>query len=426
MTEPSSRRLVPPGTIRIAAALLLVLMSLGCGEGSDQLPVAGDRSSIALDSISDELGRTLAIEDGLQRVEELARLLQRIPKTSDAAELIVGAIDESRLDRGDIELVLVVGWWTAFAPMDAFNWTRGAWRAEHPRLIYAVLRSMARRDPQTAVDAYHSVQVGQDGFAIYLQPIIVGWHESGNPGLVQFILSQPSGQLQQLALGTLARRQVLALGPEKSIEWAEQITSGEGGATFERQVLQRIASSIAELEPESAAEWVERLVKEEGASETLLRRVSGRWSRRDPIAAFAWLARFESSSHQRQAVSQTYNLWRGRAPAEAEAWLLSQGDAIGTWLAPATLALVKARSNYAIQHPDAAVDWDQQLALAMRIVEPTDRWAAVAHLCRVWIARDEAATVAWMETNAVPETFRTKILSVLKKEGMKPRDETGA
>ena len=213
---------------------------------------------------------------------------------------------------------------------------------------------------------------------------------------------------------------MLSLGPEKAIEWAEDIV-GDQGATFERQVFQRIASSIAELEPEAAAAWVEGLVKEKGASETLLRRVSGRWARRDGAAAMTWLGRFASSDHQQQAVSQTFNLWKGREPEVAQAWLAEQGDARFTTLGPATAALIKSRVNRAKTDPSIEIDWLGDLATAEQVADKEISYGLMTQIGRLWMERDESAARIWLASAGLPETYQRKIEAAAMKEGMVPR-----
>jgi hypothetical protein len=357
--------------------------------------------------------------DRLAGIEALAALMQRLPKTPEVAQQVASAIDASSLDRGDIELVLIAEWWTPFDPDGALAWSMTHWRAEHPRITYAVLRSMARIDPQRAVDAYLEMNVDRETYGSRLQPIIVGWHESEKPGLTSFITSQPSSELQQLALATLCRMQVLSLGPQAAADWAETVAASEDEA-LSRQISQRTASSIAEIDPAFAATWVERLIREEGASETLLRRVAGRWGRRDPVAAMDWLSGFAPTAHQQQALSQTFNLWLARAPDEAERWLLAQNERIGTTVAPATLQLIKRRAGMAQALPEEPVDWTRNLDLALQIEDQEMRWGAVTYLTRVWIKRDEPSATAWIEAHSVPETYRRKIMGAAGQEGMKP------
>jgi hypothetical protein len=384
-------------------SLMLIAFLLGCGDRVDS-PADGP---IPAGPIREEVRRILLLDDRLERIEELAGLLRVIPENEATAEDVIAAYQSAFLDRGDIELVLIVEWWVGFDADSTLAWARGSWRADHPRIAYAVHRALARRDPQAAVDAYYGSKGGRfPNYAVSLQPVIVGWFESGRPGLMTFILSLPDDSLRQQALGTFARLQVLKLGPEEAIRWADQEVQGQD-ETVTRHIRQRIAAAIAELEPRIAAEWV-RLLVEDGASETLLRRVAGRWSQRDAPAAFAWLGEFEPSPHQRQAVTQTFAGWHIRQPDEAEQWLLSQGEAISTSLAPATVELMKSVGERSLLEPEFEPDWQKNLEIALRIEDPEQRWTAVLFLCRAWVQRDSAVANAWMESNDVPELYRTK------------------
>jgi hypothetical protein len=392
----------PLGLSRLVG-LILIAFLLGCGDRAD----SPTDSPIPMGPILDEVQRILLLDDRLERIEELAGLLRVIPENEASARDVIGAYQSAFLDRGDIELVLIVEWWVGFDADSTVTWARGSWRADHPRIAYAVHRALARRDPQAAVDAYYGSKGGRfPNYAVSLQPVIVGWFESGRPGLMTFILSLPDDSLRQQALGTLARLQVLKLGPDEAIQWADQAVQGQD-KTVTRHIQQRIAAAIAELEPRIAAEWV-RLLVEDGASETLLRRVAGRWSQRDAPAAFAWLGEFEPSPHQRQAVTQTFAGWHLREPDEAERWLLSQDEAMSTSLAPATIELMKSTANRSLLEPEFQPDWQKNLEIALRIEDSDQRWTAVLFLCRAWVQRDSAVANAWMESNDVPKLYRTK------------------
>lgn len=355
----------------------------------------------------------LAIPDRLDRVERLSAYLQSAPQTETAVAEILDGYQLSYMDRGDIELVLLLEWWARFDPEGAFDWTRQDWRAEHPRLSYALLRAVARDDPQKGVDLLLESRGGRfTEYAVTLQPVIVGWSESGEPGVLKFILSQPDTNLRQKALGTYARLMTFKLGPEQAIAWADELSEGRS-ETFARHLRQRVAASIAEMEPEMAANWVGQLVRQ-GASETLLRRIAGRWGRRDPVAALTWLEEFEPTSHQQQAVSQTYAGWYGRSPDEAESWLLAQGDAIGTHLAPAVMQIMKSREGKLKRDPDFELDWEENLNLALQIQNEPQRWGAVLFICRGWMRRDPESANAWMQENGVPETYQLKARAVLE------------
>ena len=395
----------PRRAIQFVSIMLVAVLATvsGCGDQND----GRTNDVIPMGPVSDETHRILLLDDRLVRVEELSRLLQALPQTEESAQDVIAGYQSAFLDRGDIELVLIVEWWIRFDAENALAWTKRSWRADHPRLGYAARRALARRDPQAAVDAYHSSKGGRfPSYAVNLQPIIVGWFESGRPELMKFILSLPDNNMRQQALGTLARLQVLKLGPEKAVQWADQAVQGQN-ETLTRHMRQRIAASIAELEPAVAAEWVRQLI-EQGASETLLRRVAGRWSRRDPPAAFAWLGEFEPSSQQRQAVTLTFAGWYVREPDEAERWLFNQEEAMYTSLAPATVRLMKAKAERALLEPEFEPGWEESLEVALQIEDADQRWEAVAFLSRAWVQRESAVANAWMESNEVPELYRTK------------------
>ena len=395
----------PRRAIQFVSIMLVAVLATvsGCGDQND----GRTNDVIPMGPVSDETHRILLLDDRLVRVEELSRLLQALPQTEESAQDVIAGYQSAFLDRGDIELVLIMEWWIRFDAENALAWTKRSWRADHPRLGYAARRALARRDPQAAVDAYHSSKGGRfPSYAVTLQPIIVGWFESGRPDLMTFILGLPDTNLRQQALGTLARLQVLKLGPEKAIQWANQAVLGQD-ETATRHIHQRIAASIAELEPGVAADWVRKLI-EQGASETLLRRVAGRWSRHDAPAAFAWLGEFEQTSHQRQAVTQTFAGWYIRSPEEARRWLLDQGEATSTSLAPATIELMKATAERSLIESEFESDWEANLEIALRIEDPDQRWTAVLFLCRAWVQRDATVANAWMESNGVPELYREK------------------
>lgn len=393
----------PSGIVEFVTLMLVTLVFAACVDQND----ASIDDTLPMGPIANEVGRILRLEDRLERVEELAGLLRNLPQNEKSAQDVIAAYQSGFIDRGDIELVLILEWWIHFDAEDALRWARGSWRADHPRILYAASRALARRDPQAAIDAYHSSKGGRfPSYAVTLQPIIVGWFESGRSDLMKFILSLPENSLRQQALGTLARLQVLKLGPANAIQWADQAVQGQD-ETVTRHLRQRIAASIAEMDPSVAADWVRQLV-EQGASETLLRRVAGRWSRRDAPAAFAWLSEFEQSPHQRQAITLTFASWYLREPNEAKRWLLSQEEAMTTSLAPATVQLMKSTADRSLLEPEFQPDWQKNLEIALEIEAPDQRWTAVLFLCRAWVQRDSAVANAWMESNGVPEIYRTK------------------
>ena len=149
----------------------------------------------------------------LERNRDLAALLIDAPK--EAAPAIAGAFKDVFSEWGDNELVLLAEWWGPLDPEAAYAWGLADWRARHPRFLYALMRSVARQDPQAAIALYRTyppaIAAFKQDYPMELEGIVTGWYESGKPGLVEFLVSQPTPSLQQQTLGTFARLKVLEL-----------------------------------------------------------------------------------------------------------------------------------------------------------------------------------------------------------------------
>ena len=127
--------------------LFLLLVPVGCDQAT--APTSDSEASIA-----ERTNRILLLEDQLERIAQLARLIQGLPQTSEAAHAAIQGYEKVLIDRGDIELVLIADWWAGFDADGALVWSQAAWLARHPRIKQTVTRSIARQDPQRAVDEF--------------------------------------------------------------------------------------------------------------------------------------------------------------------------------------------------------------------------------------------------------------------------------
>ncbi len=377
---------------------LCILALVGCGEPAGPPPEG--------EGLTAEIQRVLEIDDRLESIEQLAGLLRRLPRTAESADRVLEGLDRRVADRGDLELVLVAEWWVSFDADAALEWGRRSWIARHPRVQYAMTRTLARIDPKRAVAGFRGRADGSD-YAETLQPIVVGWHESGEPGLVEYVQRLPSEKLQQMSLGTLTRLKVLDLGPDGAAEWAEQTVAGQP-ESFRRFVIQRVATAMTEVDPQKASVWVAKLLGE-GETETLLPRVARRWSREDPQAALDWLRGIPPGKFQKQAVGQSFGRWFENDPQGSVSWLMAQGDDVGGIFAPATYHLIKTRADRTDRQPDYEVDWEENLELAMRIEDPELRWGAATRINQVWIRRDPEASRAWIASHDMPAGYVAKV-----------------
>ncbi len=386
-----------------ALALALGIGVLGSCGSSERVSPSGD--------IGTRVEAILRNPNVLERNRDLAALLLDAPK--EAAPAIAGAFKDVFSEWGDNELVLLAEWWGPLDPEAAYAWGLADWRARHPRFLYALMRSVARQDPQAAIALYRTyppaIAVYKQDYPMELEGIVTGWYESGKPELIEFLVSQPTPALQQQTLGTFARLKVLELGARGAIEWAEQAAREDVSGNTSRYVLQRIAASVGEVDGPLAAEWAERQVAL-GESVTLIQRVAARWVRREPERTMEWLSKFDPLNNDYQmAVDMTFRDWNQLNLAGARAWLDSKGDERFGWLAPATGTALRFQAYGWQQSRDLAADWTGALDTALKLPERAGlKWGTAAVITSFWLNRDAAAAEAWMKSAGMPEAFQIK------------------
>src|SRR5262249_35295283 len=159
----------------------------------------------------------------LDRGFRWSALLEAAPP--DALPGLRDAIASAPLDVGDPEVVTFAMWWARFDPRAALEWTRTEWRAQSSLVVGSVFRIWAHSDPEAAFAFIGQVPEFHNNAAI--DATIVGWHESGKPGLLERVASQADGVFRQRLAESLARRLVLALGTEGALHQTEAIADPE-------------------------------------------------------------------------------------------------------------------------------------------------------------------------------------------------------
>jgi hypothetical protein len=389
------------------ALALSIGAGLGCGAPDAAAPTRskGGRD-IQLWGVAAEVREILLQPDALVRAEALAALFQALEP--EALEQVRDAYDSVFLDLGDLELELLAEWWTRFDPESAFEWTSSSWQASHPRVVHAVMRGWARRDPEGALRAAEQQPV----YSIrrpMVHAVLAGWEESGKPGAFEYVQALPQGQDRQRALYVLARRKVLRDGVEAAFRWAEAQPDGDG--QFKLNLFRRVASSAAEVEPERAAAWAAEHAGGPSGN-GLPRRVGTRWAKRDPETAMRWLSTLEPGPNRNDGVQETYRTWLRFGFQDAFAWLPSQP--LEPWLDPAVALYAQVLAPTA---PREALDW------AHRISDEELRWPTVGRVWRVWALADEAAANAWLAQAELPDFYRERIPQI--PEGMRRMAELG-
>jgi hypothetical protein len=354
--------------------------------------------------VAGTVAEILAQADPLQRAAGLGEVLPRLG--ADAAPAGASAFDAARLDQGSPELLLLAHWWARLDPEAAFRWTRSDWRADDARVIAAVVRAWAHRNPQAALGAARGLSYPEQA-QVALDAAISGWDESGQGGLDAWVqgLSDPIDR--QRVGEILARRKVISQGAEKALEWADAIED----PTFREEMRGRVAGAAALDAPAVAAAWAEpRIVAAAEAGERptgLPRRIGTRWSRSDPKAAMAWLSRLPPGGDRDDGVIESMRIWLGRDPGDARQWVEVLEPE--RWNEPARA--LYARGLLAQEDPERA------LALVAGFEDPDLRDYHTTVIARAWLARDRAAADAWLQQADIPEAVKRRAYMVSNRAG---------
>jgi hypothetical protein len=347
--------------------------------------------------------KILTDDDPLRRAAELARLLQRAEP--EALPAIREAYEEAPLDGGDLELVLLGSWWAGFDPQAAVAWTSTEWRANYASVLMAVFRTWARREPRKALARARELRFRVQR-EMSVQAAYVGWDESGQPGLLEFIRALPEPAERQAATEVLARRRVVTLGPEGALRWAEALPEGNDG--FRVIASARVASAASELDPAVAAAWAEPLITAGNERPSgLARRVATRWVWRDPEAAMAWLATLPPGKDRNDGVTEAFRDWMSRERAAAVGWI--EARSMEPWLEPAFGLYARLISR---ERPQEALE------VVGRISDEELRNRTTTLVARLWLANDPEAAEAWLTQADIPDDVR-------KRAYMRPRRPQG-
>jgi hypothetical protein len=358
------------------------LLASGCSDTSQDI----QRGKAAPDDPAGRIEAILRETDELRRVADLADLLTTLPP--EALESVRGSFERVFFDRGDTELALFANWWARFDPIAAFYWSQYSFRGDYPRVKAAVVRAWARRDPQAAAGASNDPRFR--AFELLqlelMDSVVVGWFESGEPGLVEYVAGIEEIRLRMRALRALTRARVLRDGPEESLRWAQ--AQPDLGKSFKLNLLQRWVMAAAAIDPEFAAAQAEGLIEGRG-SQQMLSIVADSWVRwGDPGEALKYLTGLEAKQAIRSAVGEAMQRWYKSDPEAALAWIR---DSPPGPLLDVQIAVVGRSLRDRVD-----VDWPSTLALLTRIERKETRESLMTWAVAFWLVDDEPSAEAWL------------------------------
>ncbi|MEE3328584.1 MAG: hypothetical protein VX252_14695 [Myxococcota bacterium] len=360
-----------------------------------------------------ELIEILKESDPLERARLLAPKLQSL-SPADLPQA-VAAYQDVFFEIGDFEFQLLGSWWARFDPENAIVFGRDYWDAAGAPFGRAVIREWASTSPDEAMQ-YAIINTNADDFFPYINSVITGWDESGQPGLYDAVRQMGSGHQRQRALMQIAERRTRRDGVDSVIEWVESMPrSSMRDAHMHGQALVRVARAVTNVDPQRAAALAEKYVLAPKPYPVhMAAAVSKKWIHQDPEASMAWVSTLPEGAGRDRAAEDGYRMWARKDSDASMAWAAQQ-PLEAEWFQPAL-------SVYARQK--ARVDIDEGIELALAVHHPKYRLMTIGKVVREWIFREPELAVAWLEESDLDEADKKRILALqevqthLKKLGL--------
>ncbi len=339
------------------------------------------------------LEQALAHRDPLERARRVSEILAATPP--DALDRIRATFEAAPLAWGDIEYTLFASWWARFDPSSALAYCDEELRLDHPRVVAEVLRMWGRTDPRAALDSgwLASRSLQDKGFhAEYLDSLIVGWFESGDPGLEGFIEGLDSSS-RVTALGAYMRMKILRDGRRESLEWT---LTAPFPPDQQRLLLATGLKTVASQEPELAVEWLE-IAQQKGVDvRTFVARIARGWAHRDPRAAMDWLFTQQVADpvERLRATGDVARIWLREHESDMDNWL--DKDSTNPWV---DVVRIQAISHH-VRSRNFRVDWNRLLESVARIANAEQRQKQYLWALQRWKRVEPDAANLWLAEHA--------------------------
>lgn len=395
----SSHRTASPGRTRGCSALarlaalagiVLSLTLVGCNPGAEN----GAKGPLAF---ADPLPRDASLRDALrhpdvlQRVERVARILDAAGP--DALDAMRDEFEQAPLDQGDLEYALFMNWWARFDPTAAHNYYETQLRFDHPRVILEIMRVWGRVDPMAAVQAATLSRLESampELRSELVDLLVVGWFESKNPGLEEWIISKGSSNAAVAGWRAYARMLLLRDGTEKAFEWIRNEPLPDD---HRRLVWAGALTVLARNQPEEAVEWLAVAEKDGIDVGSFTARIARSWAVNDPEKAMEWMRGQPENEERYRATWDVAKRWMKRDPEGFDRWI----DSIQDELWSDGLRAVSFTNR--IERARYQVDWPKLLQEAKRSSTVSTEDGLQVWLLQRWLVVDPPAAEAWIQAN---------------------------
>ena len=383
----------------------VALVIAGCGPAADpgdsgpETEAASETTSSSLDpqldpqlAPSETLEEALLIPDTLLRIESVASLLRA--RTPDRLEETKITFERAVLDRGDLEYVLFIDWWARFAPIEAYRYTLQHLRTEYPRTVLAAARAWARNDPEGAVASgfFLDPKAPTKNYrADMLDALVVGWFESGKPGLQEFLSGLSSLNDVTRGMRTYARLHVLREGTEETLEWTREPSGFP--AEHHRLLLAGALTVIAHQDPKLAASWLPVAEADGIDIASFAMRIAGAWAHHDPEAAIEWVDTLPADRNRERAFQRVGMQWNEAAPEAFAGWLESRAGLARL----DSMRMISIRSE--VRRAGYQPNWNHVMGRLDEVVNEGTRSSLRVWALQRWLFVEPVAAEAWIEVH---------------------------
>jgi hypothetical protein len=336
--------------------------------------------------------------DPLTRTYQLSAFLEGL--TPDQVPEALEALEAHQVGVTPEEIRLLMLAWSRFDAPGAFAWARDWPTRWSDTLTGEALFAWGFRDGRAALAALEGT--GDPDLVTRMRSSVVeGWLRSGDRVSTSEYVASVSEPRRRSRLTFVLAGETMKDGVDAVFAWVEAVPENAPN-DFKQGAFYHASNVVASEAPLRAAQWFEKH-QAHPYSAGSLDAIARKWAQRhDPLALFEWLRGLQGegdrASEPRDATAAGFQMWRRRAPEEAEEWLLAELPDPG--LDGAVAEVVRARAQTA---PASAIEW------AERIDDDKERRQSLWLAGRMWQRQDPEAAGVWLAQSGLPEELQQSI-----------------
>ena len=386
-------------TIPFLLSLLLLLALMGCDDRSSSTEVL-EKKSMSSSEMQRALFEALATEDMIERMVVLGVALQSLDESNvdGAAQAVMESSPEALRVQSMVPLAYK---WASIDPVAFFDFAR----VELPR---GQVRGEALR---TAIGRWVP-DGGSDQLLQYIETLQEQGAEEAKPMRSMFLQSllfndyldeatpliaaMPDDEQRHLMLLRIVVEKI-KVNPDGLIAWVNSIPV-DAPNNLKPKVFSQAVKIMALNYPEKAAQWYEEDGYEDWVLNDAMPLIATEWGKEDPEAAFEWMFSQPPSDTRDTAIRGVVYRWQKASPETSEPWLRARLS--DPAMAP---ALYPFAQWLLYQDPVEAIAW------GTRIPDQREREYVITQSFGLWLQKDDAAALEWLETADLSPGLRRDI-----------------